>query len=196
MSSQRGNANRTRPQKHQNRHVFKNDLHDTNIRTKRMNQIQITNVCNKCKSILEWKIKYKKYKVLKAPKCCNKCLQRNVKLPYHTVCHDCAKKLKMCPKCEMVFEQCDNEVVDSEKCCDNDVNQIPNSKNVYLKLLKFYIRFGFFTFICVVCLGVDVEDSSDSSSDNESSDEEYSDYVPSVSEVECSNKLSKIKLKS
>lgn len=105
MSSQRGNATRTRPQKHQNRRVFKNDLHDTNIRTKRINQTQIAHVCSKCKSILEWKIKYKKYKMIKTAKTCNKCFQKTIKLPYHTVCAACAHKLNICPKCEVHFSR-------------------------------------------------------------------------------------------
>ncbi|XP_025424747.1 uncharacterized protein C9orf85 homolog [Sipha flava] len=99
MSSQKGNAFRNRPQKHQNRFAFKNNLHDTNVRTKRMNSIQINHVCPRCKDILEWKIKYKKYKMLKAAKNCNKCHNKTVKESYHTVCQPCASMLGICPKC-------------------------------------------------------------------------------------------------
>lgn len=99
MSSQKGNAARARPQKHQNRFAFKNNLHDTNVRTKRMNAIQINNVCPRCKDILEWKIKYKKYKMLKAPKNCNKCHSKCVKEAYHTSCYQCSSSLGICPKC-------------------------------------------------------------------------------------------------
>lgn len=99
MSSQKGNAARNRPQKHQNRFAFKNNLHDTNVRTKRLNAIQINHVCPRCKDILEWKIKYKKYKQLKAAKTCNKCHQKCVKEAYHTSCHQCSTALKICPKC-------------------------------------------------------------------------------------------------
>ncbi|KAK7603329.1 hypothetical protein V9T40_003328 [Parthenolecanium corni] len=105
MSSQRGNAVRSRPQKHTNRRVFKNNLHDTNIRTKRINQIQINNVCDRCKAILEWKIKYKKYKLLKALKACNKCNEKAVKQPYHTICQPCADQCKVCPKCVTPFSR-------------------------------------------------------------------------------------------
>jgi len=99
MSSQKGNASRNRPQKHQNRFAFKNNLHDTNIRTKRLNTIQIHHVCPRCKDILEWKIKYKKYKMLKAAKNCNKCHNKTVKEAYHTVCQPCSGELAICPKC-------------------------------------------------------------------------------------------------
>ncbi|XP_065214570.1 uncharacterized protein C9orf85 homolog [Planococcus citri] len=119
MSSQRGNISRTRPQKHQNRKVFKNDLHDTNIRTKRINQTQITHVCAKCKSILEWKIKYKKYKMIKAAKTCNKCSLKAIKMPYHTVCIPCAQKLSICPKCEVHISREDIQKDDPSDNCDN-----------------------------------------------------------------------------
>lgn len=126
MSTQRGNVHRSRPQKHQNRTVFKNDRHDTNIRTKRINQIQIANVCAKCKAVLEWKIKYKKYKLIKTPRTCNKCNQKTVKQPYHTVCSLCARSMNICPKCEVSMNYEDdfsnqNPVVDNEneKECKN-----------------------------------------------------------------------------
>lgn len=124
MSSQRGNVARSRPQKHQNRKVFKNDLHDTNIRTKRINQIQIINVCDRCKAILEWKIKYKKYKLLKAPKACNKCGEKAVKQPYHTICQSCAATFRACPKCVTPFGRSEenvneNDVSEAQKISSN-----------------------------------------------------------------------------
>ncbi|XP_050436478.1 uncharacterized protein C9orf85 homolog [Adelges cooleyi] len=132
MSSQKGNAHRVRPQKHQNRFAFKNNLHDTNIRTKRLNAVQITSVCPRCKDILEWKIKYKKYKMLKAPKNCNKCHNKCVKQPYHTSCHQCSSDLAICPKCAVprsewatkcqsgTIENEDDEGKDSESGSDGD----------------------------------------------------------------------------
>jgi len=48
---------------------------------------------------LEWKIKYKKYKMLKAAKNCNKCHNKTVKEAYHTVCQPCSGELAICPKC-------------------------------------------------------------------------------------------------
>lgn len=99
MSSQRGNANRTRPQKHKNKSVFKNDLHDKSKQIRFLNTLQVTEVCLRCKSIIEWKIKYKKYKLLKAPKTCIKCNNKTVKNSYHTICSNCATNLKVCCKC-------------------------------------------------------------------------------------------------
>ncbi|XP_015510146.2 uncharacterized protein LOC107217241 [Neodiprion lecontei] len=104
MSSQKGNAARSRPQKYQNRHAFKNNLHDTSHKTKFINGIDVANVCERCKQIIEWKIKYKKYKPLKAPSKCVKCEQKTVKHAYHIMCGPCAKKNEVCPKCGIKSE--------------------------------------------------------------------------------------------
>lgn len=99
MSSQRGNISRSRPQKHKNKTVFKNNLHDTSHTIKQINSIEISNVCERCKGVLEWKIKYKKYKQLKAASTCVTCHMKTVKHAYHTICLPCSKTAKVCPKC-------------------------------------------------------------------------------------------------
>lgn len=99
MSSQKGNSSRTRPQKYKNKTAFKNNLHDTSIQTKVMNNIQVSDVCVRCKEIIEWKIKYKKYKPLTQPKKCVKCEQKTVKQAYHVMCLECGRKLQVCTKC-------------------------------------------------------------------------------------------------
>ncbi|XP_022193213.1 uncharacterized protein C9orf85 homolog [Nilaparvata lugens] len=105
MSLQKGNTNRTRPPKYQNKRAFKNNLHDTSHITKSINSLQITNVCEKCKGVIEWKIKYKKYKPLKNPSVCCKCLEKCVKHAYHTMCDPCSSKLSVCPKCATHMER-------------------------------------------------------------------------------------------
>ncbi|XP_023934354.1 uncharacterized protein C9orf85 homolog [Bicyclus anynana] len=99
MSCSRGNINRNRPQKHQNRTVFKNNLHDTSKKTKILNNLEVTGVCERCKEIIEWKIKYKKYKTLTAPRKCVGCEQKSVKYAYHVLCSNCASEKKKCAKC-------------------------------------------------------------------------------------------------
>lgn len=99
MSSQKGNINRSRPQKYKNRSSFKNNLHDTSHTTKFINSIQVSDVCVRCKEIIEWKIKYKKYKPLTQPTKCVKCEERTVRKAYHVLCRECGKKLKLCTKC-------------------------------------------------------------------------------------------------
>lgn len=99
MSCQKGSANRSRPQKYQNHTAFKNNLHDNSHKIKLINSIEITNVCERCKKIIEWKIKYKKYKMLKTPVKCIKCQQKTVKHSYHNICLLCAKEQEICSKC-------------------------------------------------------------------------------------------------
>lgn len=99
MSTSKGNPTRKRPQKHQNRTAFRNDLHDTSRKTKFLNALEVTGVCARCKSVIEWKIKYKKYKPLTAPSKCVGCSEKTVKYAYHMLCSKCAAMKKSCAKC-------------------------------------------------------------------------------------------------
>lgn len=99
MSYQKGNTSRSRSQKYQNHTAFKNNLYDNSKKTKFINSIEVIHVCERCKKIIEWKIKYRKYKILKAPMKCIKCEQKTVKHSYHNICLPCAKQNEICPKC-------------------------------------------------------------------------------------------------
>ncbi|CAG9806147.1 unnamed protein product [Chironomus riparius] len=99
MSSKRGDMQRVRAQKHQNKTIFKNDLHDNSDRTKKLNAMSINEVCQHCSDVIQWKIRYRKYKALTKPSTCNKCNQRNVKKAYHVLCRNCALSSKQCAKC-------------------------------------------------------------------------------------------------
>ncbi|XP_034936182.1 uncharacterized protein [Chelonus insularis] len=121
MSFQKGNSNRSRPQKYQNSHAFKNNLYDTSHKTKTINNIQVANVCKRCKEIIEWKIKYKKYKPLKAPSKCTKCDQKCVKHAYHIMCESCALKLEVCPKCGEQTEIIKSEVKEEVLILDREL---------------------------------------------------------------------------
>ncbi|XP_069796587.1 uncharacterized protein C9orf85 homolog isoform X2 [Narcine bancroftii] len=68
MSTERGNVARRRGQKYQNVTVFKNDKYDKSNKMKMLNAIMHTGVCKRCKEVLEWKIKYSKYKTLSQPR--------------------------------------------------------------------------------------------------------------------------------
>ncbi|XP_045436076.1 uncharacterized protein C9orf85 homolog isoform X2 [Pipistrellus kuhlii] len=70
MSSQRGNVARSRPQRHQNMFSFKNDKFDKTVQTKKINAKVHDGVCQRCKEVLEWRVKYSKYKPLSKPKKC------------------------------------------------------------------------------------------------------------------------------
>uniref|UniRef100_G3S2V6 Chromosome 9 open reading frame 85 n=1 Tax=Gorilla gorilla gorilla TaxID=9595 RepID=G3S2V6_GORGO len=99
MSSQKGNVARSRPQKHQNTFSFKNDKFDKSVQTKKINAKLHDGVCQRCKEVLEWRVKYSKYKPLSKPKKCVKCLQKTVKDSYHIMCRPCACELEVCAKC-------------------------------------------------------------------------------------------------
>jgi len=99
MSSQRGNSTRKRTQKHKNAFGFKNDMHGVSDRMKEVNNLYVSNVCQRCKECIEWKIKYKKYKPLTVPSKCVKCFGKKVKYAYHIVCTECALQHGVCAKC-------------------------------------------------------------------------------------------------
>ncbi|KAJ6669567.1 hypothetical protein lerEdw1_000116 [Lerista edwardsae] len=99
MSSQRGNVSRTRAQRHQNAQVFRNDKYDTSAQRKKINGKLHEGLCQHCKEVLEWRVKFNKYKLLAKPKKCVKCLQKTVKDSYHTICKPCACDLDLCAKC-------------------------------------------------------------------------------------------------
>lgn len=135
MSSQKGNVRKSGPQKYQNRQAFKNNLHDTTPRVKLMNNVMLGGVCKKCKDIIDWKIKYKKYKPLTVPKKCTKCLQKRIKQAYYTICIQCAKERKICAKCgeksEIVEEaelQSSAEQMSNEAQFEAELKMLPERK--------------------------------------------------------------------
>lgn len=148
MSTQRGNCSRSRPQKYQNNKVFKNNLHDKSKRTQIINSTQVTSTCDRCKAIIEWKIKYKKYKQLKSAKTCIKCSNKTVKQSYHTICRVCVETLKVCAKCgtmdfnnsvsmEQSVTKCDRRTEDFECTTDDDDSGMCFVSNI-VGLIKCY----------------------------------------------------------
>lgn len=132
MSTSRGNINRKRAQKYQNRTAFKNDLHDTSQKTKLLNSLEVIGVCKRCKDIIEWKIKYKKYKPLSAPRKCVGCEQKTVKHAYYLLCIICATEKNACAKCckpmeiEMPLEEQDN--LDQQQSIKAMLKALPERK--------------------------------------------------------------------
>jgi len=118
MSSQRGNPQKTKPPKHANRTAFKNDLHDTNKRTKAIRELQITGCCDKCTKVIEWKIKYKKYKPLTMPRKCVKCQGKTVLNAYYIICAPCGKLKHICGKCGEDLPVSDNATTEISNAKD------------------------------------------------------------------------------
>ncbi|XP_023659015.1 uncharacterized protein C9orf85 homolog [Paramormyrops kingsleyae] len=99
MSSQKGNTARTRGQKYQNTTAFKNNKYGTSVQVKTATAKVHDGVCQHCKDVLEWKVRYNKYKPLTQPRKCVKCLQKTVKDAYYIICKPCALRLQQCAKC-------------------------------------------------------------------------------------------------
>ena len=64
MSSQRGNVQKKGAPKYQNKRAFKNNMHDKTKKIQMINSLEMWGLCSGCKGVIEWKIKYKKYKPL------------------------------------------------------------------------------------------------------------------------------------
>ncbi|XP_068167241.1 uncharacterized protein C9orf85 homolog [Antennarius striatus] len=99
MSSQKGNVSRSRGQKHQNAVAFKNDKYGATVQVKKAKSKTHDGLCQHCKDVLEWKVKYNKYKSLTQPRKCVKCSQKTVKDSYHVICKPCSLQLEICCKC-------------------------------------------------------------------------------------------------
>ena len=137
MSSQKGNVSRSRAQKYKNSRAFKNDLHDKTPKIKLINSLEITDVCPRCKDVLEWKIKYRKYKMPKNPTTCTKCSRKNVTNSYRIMCKECAEKLKVCPKCGL------NEQEQKVEALAAKLKKTPIRGKIWNGLTKFH--FGIFS---------------------------------------------------
>jgi len=100
MSTRPGNHVKKKPaQKHKNATAFKFDKYRTDPTAKVLKNLEILNCCPKCTSVLEWKIKYGKYKPLTVPGKCVDCLNKCVKHAYHIRCEACVLKSGKCAKC-------------------------------------------------------------------------------------------------
>merc|ERR1711915_115238 len=100
MSTRPGNHVKKKPaQKHQNATAYKFDKYKTDPKAKLLKNLQVINCCPKCTDVIEWKIKYGKYKTLSAPAKCVDCLQKTVKYNYHIRCGPCVEKSGKCAKC-------------------------------------------------------------------------------------------------
>nr|XP_020450092.1 uncharacterized protein C9orf85 homolog [Monopterus albus] len=99
MSLQKGNVSRSRGQRHQNTTAFKNDKYGATVQVKKGKSKTHDGLCQHCKGVLEWKVKYNKYKPLTQPRKCVKCSQKTVKDAYHIICKPCSLQLEICCKC-------------------------------------------------------------------------------------------------
>jgi hypothetical protein len=120
-----------------------------------VNNIEIVNVCAKCMAILEWKIKYKKYKLLKAPRKCTKCEQKTVKNAYHIMCIPCAEVQKVCPKCgkdEEIVKKNDPDRLKIDAELQRLIKDLPERKRrTFLRYLSQKKKYAG-KFLCAKCI--------------------------------------------
>jgi len=96
MSTQKGNVKK-KGQKHQNIFEFKHNKNSS--KTKKIMQAPLDFLCEKCLKIMEWKIKYRKYKPLTTPSLCVLCEKYNILKAHRNACDLCSKEYMVCSKC-------------------------------------------------------------------------------------------------
>ncbi|KAK3704376.1 hypothetical protein RRG08_012440 [Elysia crispata] len=88
-------------------------------------------ICQRCKDIIDWKIKYKKYKPLTQPSTCVRCHNKTVKRAYYTVCQPCATAAEVCAKCNVK-----QTVVIEPSPSEQEKNQQDKERHFELRQLK------------------------------------------------------------
>jgi hypothetical protein len=96
MSTQKGNI-RKDGQKYQNAFAFKHNKNS--MLTRKIQETPLDFLCEHCLDILEWKIKFRKYKPLSAPSKCIACEQKSVYKGHRNICDKCGVTNKLCTKC-------------------------------------------------------------------------------------------------
>ncbi|KJE97211.1 hypothetical protein CAOG_07654 [Capsaspora owczarzaki ATCC 30864] len=97
MSTSRSGNTKKQGQKYQNAFAYQ---HNKNSKlTKRIMALPVDGLCFRCKDIVDWRKRFRKYKPLTQPKVCTSCSKRTVTKAYHVICDGCAEIKKVCAKC-------------------------------------------------------------------------------------------------
>jgi superfamily II helicase len=125
-------------QKYQNTHAYK---HNKNSKlTFKIAEISIQGLCQRCTGILEWRKKYRKYKILTVPKKCVMCGLKNIYESYHTLCQNCSKKEKICAKCHDPMLETEENIETSDFSKAEEIRQISSmrerEKRTYLRQIQ------------------------------------------------------------
>lgn len=103
-------------QKYQNAVAFHHNKNSK--KTKKILSFPIDGVCDRCRQILEWRKKFRKYKPLTVPRRCCRCQQKTVREAYHQFCKPCAADEDVCAKCLKSAQDPIEENFDpSAECC-------------------------------------------------------------------------------
>ena len=82
---------------HQNAKAFKHNKHSK--LTQKIAKEPLDCLCERCASLLEWKKRYRKYKLRTVPGRCDLCMDKAVLKGHRKICDPCGKRGKVCTKC-------------------------------------------------------------------------------------------------
>ena len=101
MTSNRKGDQKKRGQKYQNTETFSLTKRQAlTPQQKCVQETEVSGLCKKCTGVIEWKIKYGKYKALSVPKRCLLCGMKTVNRAYFALCKECATDGGCCGKCQ------------------------------------------------------------------------------------------------
>ncbi|KAF9584798.1 hypothetical protein BGW38_005134 [Lunasporangiospora selenospora] len=95
-STRKGN-NAKQGQRHKNAYAF--HANKNSKITKKINEMPVGGLCEKCVEVIMWRKKFRKYKPLTTMKKCVCCEQKAIKEAYHVMCNKCAGDKNVCAKC-------------------------------------------------------------------------------------------------
>ncbi|KAF9999982.1 hypothetical protein BGZ65_004745 [Modicella reniformis] len=95
--STRKGANKKQGQAYKNNFAF--HANKGSKLTKKIAEMPVGGLCEKCVEVIMWRKKFKKYKPLTTMKKCVSCQQKSIKEAYHVVCNKCAGEKNVCAKC-------------------------------------------------------------------------------------------------
>jgi hypothetical protein len=84
-------------QAHKNTHTY--ELRYRDDKKDLLKNAALDRLCTHCKEILEWKLKFGKFKPIKEAKKCQTCLKSTVVKPYRAICNKCSDDANKCTKC-------------------------------------------------------------------------------------------------
>ncbi len=117
-------------------------------------------LCKRCYEIIDWKLKFGKYKKLRTPRKCQFCQRKLVCKAYRHICDICAQEKKACAKCMKsinAFQPYKNPKTEEIKenkqifqikvflkkyreCSKRKIYRLIDKDLVYFKESKFYFR--------------------------------------------------------
>ncbi|KAI5136850.1 hypothetical protein NEAUS04_1558 [Nematocida ausubeli] len=95
-----------RKQAHQNTFAFRHNPNSS--LTKEIAAIKISGLCRRCTDKIDWRKKYRKYKIQTHVSRCTVCLEKSITKAYNIVCEPCGEAKTICRMCKVVlcFETC------------------------------------------------------------------------------------------